>query len=295
MLKEKISSLKKIENAKESNALVRKIIENSTDEIKIELLAEFKEYIDWCKIGDLPDNRIFGIQMLTIFRELAMKEAFDLIIEYLQLNYKIIDVELDDFLLEIVYEILCILGDDRVYEIKRIIKDKTINNYVRATFSSALAFLTYLEKTEIEVTEEFYKEIFEDKNEDLELKFYMTDDLEKLGLKEFKDLIKKVEAQYENLLPWEIEDPVFDSSHFEELKNSKESLLDYLDFYETLDSSNIYDWDEDDEKLFNALPDLHLFDEYDFDYQEPRTSIKIGRNDLCPCGSGKKYKKCCGK
>lgn len=26
--------------------------------------------------------------------------------------------------------------------------------------------------------------------------------------------------------------------------------------------------------------------------QEPH---KIGRNDLCPCGSGKKYKKCCGK
>jgi uncharacterized protein YecA (UPF0149 family) len=22
---------------------------------------------------------------------------------------------------------------------------------------------------------------------------------------------------------------------------------------------------------------------------------KIGRNDLCPCGSRKKYKKCCGK
>ena len=24
-----------------------------------------------------------------------------------------------------------------------------------------------------------------------------------------------------------------------------------------------------------------------------RSTIKIGRNDLCPCGSGKKYKKCC--
>ena len=24
------------------------------------------------------------------------------------------------------------------------------------------------------------------------------------------------------------------------------------------------------------------------------TSVKIGRNDPCPCGSGKKYKKCCG-
>lgn len=24
-------------------------------------------------------------------------------------------------------------------------------------------------------------------------------------------------------------------------------------------------------------------------------SVKVGRNDPCPCGSGKKYKKCCGK
>ncbi len=29
--------------------------------------------------------------------------------------------------------------------------------------------------------------------------------------------------------------------------------------------------------------------------QKPVTaSIKAGRNDPCPCGSGKKYKKCCG-
>ena len=25
-----------------------------------------------------------------------------------------------------------------------------------------------------------------------------------------------------------------------------------------------------------------------------REAPKIGRNDPCPCGSGKKYKKCCG-
>jgi len=28
---------------------------------------------------------------------------------------------------------------------------------------------------------------------------------------------------------------------------------------------------------------------------EQRRMKKIGRNDPCPCGSGKKYKKCCGK
>jgi len=27
----------------------------------------------------------------------------------------------------------------------------------------------------------------------------------------------------------------------------------------------------------------------------PAKKVKVGRNDPCPCGSGKKYKKCCGK
>jgi uncharacterized protein YecA (UPF0149 family) len=26
-----------------------------------------------------------------------------------------------------------------------------------------------------------------------------------------------------------------------------------------------------------------------------KTPIEIGRNDPCPCGSGKKYKQCCGR
>ena len=28
--------------------------------------------------------------------------------------------------------------------------------------------------------------------------------------------------------------------------------------------------------------------------QAVRSAAKVGRNDPCPCGSGKKYKKCCG-
>ena len=29
--------------------------------------------------------------------------------------------------------------------------------------------------------------------------------------------------------------------------------------------------------------------------KQPRKVAKIGRNDPCPCGSGKKYKMCCGR
>lgn len=31
------------------------------------------------------------------------------------------------------------------------------------------------------------------------------------------------------------------------------------------------------------------------DYAVKRALPKVGRNDPCPCGAGKKYKKCCGK
>ncbi len=39
------------------------------------------------------------------------------------------------------------------------------------------------------------------------------------------------------------------------------------------------------------------FEDGDFVPEKPtvREEPKIGRNDPCPCGSGKKYKKCCGK
>lgn len=64
-------------------------------------------------------------------------------------------------------------------------------------------------------------------------------------------------------------------------------------------------------KLFSLLPDAvttlqkyantardnmrKLRSDNYIDPPKPRQVVKIGRNDPCPCGSGKKYKKCCGQ
>lgn len=48
--------------------------------------------------------------------------------------------------------------------------------------------------------------------------------------------------------------------------------------------ANIYPWDED--ALEWMKPEIPTY---------VREQPKVGRNDPCPCGSGKKYKKCCGK
>lgn len=67
-------------------------------------------------------------------------------------------------------------------------------------------------------------------------------------------------------------------------------------------SSNSFESDMGDEMLSHIsinLPgsmDEELMEEDDFYFLQPYIAEpKLGRNDLCPCGSGKKYKKCCGK
>jgi len=66
------------------------------------------------------------------------------------------------------------------------------------------------------------------------------------------------------------------------LWNMHDSKADWL--YGMNEWSNIFD----DEKR----------KEIKKDYNRSKIVVKgekVGRNDLCPCGSGKKYKKCCGK
>ena len=48
---------------------------------------------------------------------------------------------------------------------------------------------------------------------------------------------------------------------------------------------------------WNNVLSVEQRDKISFEYREANTvhSEKVGRNDPCPCGSGKKYKKCCGK
>jgi len=49
------------------------------------------------------------------------------------------------------------------------------------------------------------------------------------------------------------------------------------------------EWDE----VLSKEEMLSIKKQYNVDHTA--VSNKVGRNDPCPCGSGKKYKKCCGK
>jgi preprotein translocase subunit SecA len=50
--------------------------------------------------------------------------------------------------------------------------------------------------------------------------------------------------------------------------------------------------DEDDEDFYPGDNEEEMYEPVQVTYR--REDPKVGPNDPCPCGSGKKYKKCCG-
>jgi hypothetical protein len=92
-------------------------------------------------------------------------------------------------------------------------------------------------------------------------------------------------------------------STWEEFKEAHRPITDVALETEWLDKvpdeDDDFDEDDDDLDLFDSdlspssLPSL--LDPYDPPVEQPYIAPpKVGRNDPCPCGSGKKHKKCCG-
>jgi len=107
----------------------------------------------------------------------------------------------------------------------------------------------------------------------------------------FKTSIVRLKKEYPEL--YKIKEDFFDKVtnsierkklQMEYGKKSREYSSELNRYFEVEDDEEDYEEDDD-------------FDAWDYEPQEPfvRDEEKVGRNDPCPCGSGKKYKKCCGK
>lgn len=114
------------------------------------------------------------------------------------------------------------------------------------------------------------------------------------------DLAKKYDTTDEFIMGFidGINDSLKNQYDLETVENNTEIALD-IDleklYFNMLDAKAEYlytlpQWDA----IFSADKRKNIEKEYK-ESKIVRNENKIGRNDPCPCGSGKKYKKCCGK
>jgi hypothetical protein len=72
------------------------------------------------------------------------------------------------------------------------------------------------------------------------------------------------------------------------------ALADFVDAYERIAKELPSDLAERADSLRRAFEDRNIAHAEFAPIVQQATSNKVGRNEPCPCGSGKKFKKCCG-
>lgn len=156
--------------------------------------------------------------------------------------------------------------------------------------------LVDLERSEQE-GEKFWKEYLE---KEKEVYIYILKNKDQIISGTASDLAKKFDmdnATFGGFLSG-IETSLKNKIELEEIKESSEVKLE-IDFeklfYNMLDAKAewLYTLEEWEDVL-----SIESRESIAKEYKNSRTIVKeakVGRNDPCPCGSGKKYKKCCGK
>ena len=236
---------------------------------------------------------IFVDYTLFLLAEFKEKKTFPLILKILSIpnldGYNI----LGDGVMEKLPSIIISVFDNNFKGLNEIIENKTIDTYIR---NAALRTYTY-----------FYRKNLITKNDLIQ---YLKDII---SLYEYDDDIYNeilsviINAHLIEMIP-DVK-TLFDNDAIDYyIRGGYPEFIDYLFDYDRQDNidiiSNVEDnmasWycfhkDEEDDKEFDYEKMEKAMKEFlkENTKQNVIHNNKVGRNDPCPCGSGKKYKKCC--
>ncbi len=266
-----------------------RVLERFADPEEAELLGAEKDYM----------AHLYAMYLLAQFRE---TRAFPLVLRIARLDGDLLDSLFGDFITESLGSVLASVCGGRVEEIQSLIEDADADEWVRG---AALGSMVTLVRAGIRSREEvldYFASLFRgrltDKNDIVwsDVVAYSTD---LYGI----ELVGDIERAYAEDL---IDEGIIglDDVH-SDLAKGKEWALEQLasNPHRHLVDDTVKEmewWDCFKEKKPRMAPKVDRY----LEAMDPviesllapykRAGPKIGRNDPCSCGSGKKYKKCCG-
>jgi uncharacterized protein YecA (UPF0149 family) len=275
------------------------------EEIIPELLRILEEIADPVQAARIDAQgeymaHLYAMYLLAQFRE---TRAYPLMLRIALLPGDLLESLFGDCVTESFGKVFASVCDGNLKGMQSIIEDPAVDEWIRG---AALGGLVTLAAEGIKSREEilsYFAELFRDKltdkNENVwsELVAYSTDLYA-------PELLGEIEKAYEQRLI----DPTFiglDDVR-RDLAKGKEWALAKLatDSHRHLVTDTVKEmawWDSFKEKKpHEPQAAASVLDAVDLPWEDSysgykRAEPKIGRNDPCPCGSGKKYKKCCGR
>ncbi len=261
------------------------------DEVTKYLLQYFNQIIHpeiEASIAKDDSLKIFGLYLLAQFQE---KKAFPLLIEYCKRSD--LDYEIGDVITEALDKILYSTYDGNDFLIKSLIECEEADTFARIAALKVYATVKIVNKEGREelikyvsdVMDEEQKKMEQDEDYDIDFSTFILSIIQDVKLRE---VLPKAEAFYEMDM---VDISVY--GYYDEFVNFFYTQgTKMVENVKTV-AEEISNWawfeQEKPEKRYSEKELQRMLSKE----MEPEKQKKIGRNDSCPCGSGKKYKHCC--
>lgn len=281
---------------------IQQIIERKEEAIPclLQIMNDLKE--DYTKVIDSP-TRIDFIYSYYLLAQFRVKELFPIMIDILSSPSAKCEEIFGDAITEDMGRILASVYNGEIGLLQRLIENTRANQYARGQALIAMVTLVFDGQLSREFVMDYLKELMNERHE--EISYYLNaeivcscDDLYP------EEVYTDIQRLYDDQV---VEAFVIGMNSIDRtLKQTKEAVLQknqqaykFQLITDTIkELQGWYCFRRDNE--FKQTESPYSKKERKAIYGEPKKNPavkaeKIGRNDPCTCGSGQKYKKCCGK
>jgi hypothetical protein len=243
-----------------------------------------------------------------LLAEFHAREGLPAILEAISLPDDGPEVLFGDSITEDLSRVLAILTDDPFDAIDQLIADRSLDEFVRWGAAGTYILLVRDGRLTRETAVERLRDHLRTAcaNEDVDIVTPLLFELDRYAPQE---AIEEIEAAFrlDLVAPYSIsldqirQDIAAGEASFQESlqrwpPTAVSDTVEELSHWDWSGSQDDDFYDEDDDELIDDLDEEDVIDEPAWDDSATIriTLPHIGRNERCPCGSGKKYKKCCG-
>lgn len=245
--------------------------------------------------SDDEKETAFLLHALLLLTELGSIESLPKILELFEYDDKFLEFWFGDHLTSTLWQVFYTLGRNQINLLKEFLIKPGIDGFAKGAVSEGLCQMVFHHpgmKTEIESV---YFEVFtlfssDDVEENLidsEFLAMAVGDCIDVRMKSLLPIIKKLhDKDFVDLSvngPFEKVEGYFRIPPKHSEKRAIKSIFDLYDDILKSWAGYAREREKEETPFFEQPKAL-----------KQAVSLKIGRNDPCPCGSGKKYKKCCG-
>ena len=243
---------------------------------------------------ELDDDYQLHFYAMYLLGEFQDRESFPKIVELATLPEKEADYLLGDCITADLREILYNTYNGDMELLKKSIQDRNVNEFVRSAMLDVVGQL-YLDGI---LAENEWKDFLRQNIHDGRDYDYLYNAIGYIICQcHFIDMLPEIRYMFEQELIDEMSMGKYDSyvdAMFEYREDEKNFCKTSMNAADSLRSWAMFEDESDKEVSRKIDKDFErMLRGMDREWNTPAKKIKIGRNDPCPCGSGKKYKVCC--